>query len=521
MSEGSRRILVTGLSTYWGGRLAQALEAFPSVEAVVGVDNEEPQVELERTEYVKVGTQHALLRRVVEAAEIDTVVDTRLVVDSATTSPAKAHENNVIGTMNILAACSGAGSPVRKVVFKSSAHFYGCEQDDPAFFDETMGRSNRPRTPIERDVVEAEASVAEFAEKNPEVAVTVLRFANVLGPSIRTSHVNLFSLPAVPMILGFDPRYQFVHEDEVVHALEHAVTREAPGVYNVAGDGVLALSEVAGLLGKPYAPILPPWGTGLAAAALRRVGVRIPPEAMNQLRFGRGLDNRRYKVAGFHYQHTSRETVLKLGEHLRLSPVVRGANEPYRYEREVEEFLRWSPHVRNSRGSRGHALSRDQLVELERLLVSVEAGADLEVEAEERERRQVLVEEQAEAARREAAEAIGRAAQAERRAEALEQARAAALAEAEAPIEAEPVTAPPAEAPAPVEHYDDLAAEEVIALLGSLEADDLAALREHEREHARRDGVLAAIDSVLERAGGSVGAGASGAAQGSDPPPGP
>ena len=101
-------------------------------------------MELERTEYVKVGTQHALLRRVVEAAEIDTVVDTRLVVDSPTTTTARAHENNVIGTMNILAACSGRGSPVRKVVFKSSAHFYGCEQDDPAFFDETMGRSQPP-----------------------------------------------------------------------------------------------------------------------------------------------------------------------------------------------------------------------------------------------------------------------------------------------------------------------------------------------------------------------------------------
>ena len=246
---------------------------------MIGVDNEEPHVELERTEYVKVGTQHALLRRVVEAAEIDTVVDTRLVVDSSTTTPGKAHENNVIGTMNILAACSGAGSPVRKVVFKSSAHFYGCEQDDPAFFDESMGRPHRPSTSIERDVVEAEASIGDFAEKNPDVAVTVLRFANVLGPSVRTSHIGLFSLPAVPMILGFDPRYQFVHEDDVVHALEHAVSRDVPGVFNVAGDGVLALSEVAGLLGKPYAPILPPWGTGLAAAALRRVGVRIPPEA--------------------------------------------------------------------------------------------------------------------------------------------------------------------------------------------------------------------------------------------------
>ena len=173
------------------------------------------------------------------------------------------------------------------------------------------------------------------------------------------------------MILGFDPRYQFVHEDDVVHALEHAVSHEVPGVYNVAGDGVLALSEVAGLLGKPYAPILPPWGTGLAAAALRRVGVRIPPEAMNQLRFGRGLDNRRYKAAGFHYQHTSREAVLKLGEHLRLSPVVRGAREPYRYEREVEEFLRWSPHVRNARDAKGQALSRPQLVELQRLLAEL------------------------------------------------------------------------------------------------------------------------------------------------------
>jgi UDP-glucose 4-epimerase len=373
----SRRILVTGLSTYWGGRLAQALERFPEVEAVIGVDNEEPSVQLERTEYVKVGAQHALLRRVVEAAEIDTVVDTRLVVDSSVTSSAKAHENNVIGTMNILAACSGPSSPVRKVVFKSSAHFYGCEQDDPAFFDETMRRPHSPRTPIERDIVEAEASLGEFAERNPEATVSVLRFANVLGPSVRTSHIALFSLPAVPMILGFDPRYQFVHEDDVVHALEHAVQQRVPGVFNVAGDGVLALSEVAGLLGKPYAPILPPWGTGLAANVLGRVGVRIPPEAMNQLRYGRGVDNRRYKASGFHYQYTSREAVLKLGEHLRLHPVVRGAQEPYRYEREVEEFLRWSPHVRRGRGEGPAAgLSRDQIAELQRVLAATSEARD-------------------------------------------------------------------------------------------------------------------------------------------------
>jgi UDP-glucose 4-epimerase len=489
----SKRILVTGISHYWGGRLAQALEAFPEVEAVIGVDNEEPQVELERTEYVKVGAQHALLRRVVEAAEIDTVVDTRLVVDSAVTSSSRAHENNVMGTMNILAACTGSDSPVKKVVFKSSTHFYGCHQDDPAFFDETMRRPHPPRTGIERDIVEAEASLIEFAERHPDTAVSILRFANVLGPSVKTSHIKLFSLPLVPMILGFDPRYQFVHEDDVVHALEHAVKQRVPGTFNVAGDGVLALSEVAGLLGKTYAPVLPPWGTGIAAAVARRVGVEIPPEALEQMRFGRGVDNRRYKAAGFHYQHTSREAVIKLAEHLRLHPVVRGAQEPYRYEREVEDFLRWSPHVRNTRDKAVSALSRSQLAELQRLLTSFAdaAGMDLDEDIPDR---------AAEAERRAAAAEVAARDAADRAARAEEAAETSAREGAEARAREEE-RKPTAQAP---EHYDDLAAEEVIALLASLEHEDLQILREYERDHANRTRVLGAIDSVLARRGSRV-----------------
>jgi UDP-glucose 4-epimerase len=493
----SKRILITGISHYWGGRLAHALEAFPEIETVIGVDHEAPQVELERTEYVKVGAQHALLRRVVEAAEIDTVVDTRLVVDSAVMPSSRAHERNVMGTMNILAACSGSDSPVKKVVFKSSTHFYGCHQDDPAFFDETMGRPHPPRTGIERDIVEAEASVDEFAERHPDKAVTILRFANVLGPSVKTSHIKLFSLPVVPMILGFDPRYQFVHEDDVGHALEHAVKHRVPGTYNVAGDGVLALSEVAGLLGKTYAPVLPPWGTGIATAAIRRLGIEIPPEALEQMRFGRGVDNRRYKAAGFHYQRTSRETVIKLGEHLRLHPVVRGAQEPYRYEREVEDFLRWSPHVKNTRGRAVSALSRTQLSELQRLIASFTDTAEREL-ADDLPDRAAEAERRAAAAEEAAREAVARARRAEKAAEARA-ARAEEAAATRAREEAERRPPQPA-----VDHYDDLAAEEVIALLASLEHEDLRTLRDYERDHANRTRVLSAIESVLARRGSNV-----------------
>ncbi len=465
----SKRVLITGLSTYWGGRLARALEADPRVEAIIGVDNEEPGVELERTEYVKVGTQHALLRRIVDAAEIDTVVDTRLVVDSSTTSPRKAHENNVIGTMNILAACGGAESSVRKFVLKSSTHYYGSEQDDPAFFDETMGRPHPPRTPIEQDIVEAEASVADFADTKPGVSVTILRFANVLGPAVRTSHIDLFSLPAVPMILGFDPRYQFVHEDDVVHALEHVTQRELPGVFNVAADGVLALTEVAGLLGKPYAPILPPWGTGLAAGLMRRLGIRVPAEMLGQLRFGRGVDNRRLKACGFEYGHTSREAVLVLGEHLRLHPLLRTGAEPYRYEREVEEFLRWSPNVRSAGVKDGVTVSRAQVLELQRLLAAYH-----EAEGEG-----AAPEAQGERAGSAEVEGAGSAGDAGR-VRGLEHG-------APSPV-------------SPVEHYDDLTAEEIVSLLGSLERRDLQALRDYEGAHRRRKTVIGALDSALSRA---------------------
>jgi UDP-glucose 4-epimerase len=489
MTMTSRRVLITGLSTYWGGRLAQALEAHTDVEAIIGVDNRDPKVELERTEFVRVTNQHGLLRRIVDAAEIDTVVDSRLVVDSTVTTARKAHENNVIGTMNLLAACSGPDSSVRKFVFKSSAHYYGAEQDDPAFFTEAMGRPHPPRTRIERDIVEAEATVADFAEKNPDVSVAILRFANVLGPTVRTAHARLLSLPVVPMILGFDPRYQFVYEDDVVSALEHVVRDDVRGIYNVAADGVLAFSEVVGLLGKTYAPILPPWGTGLAAAALSRLGVRVPPEMLQQMRFGRGIDNRKLKATGFRYRCTTRETVQKLAEHQRLHPIVRGATEPYRYEREVEDFLRWSPHVRNPSYRKESRLTPGEMVDLQKVMASYgdRVGSPGGSSSQRRDQSTAVI-------------------------------RAAS---GPAPAAEQPETPPSAIRPrarrpkpspkraaaraaqnggeAPVDHYDDLEADEIVTLLESLEAADLDALLEYERANRSRPRVVSAIEGVRAR----------------------
>jgi UDP-glucose 4-epimerase len=345
----SRRVLITGLSSQWGGRLAQTLERDAEIEAIIGVDATDPRHELQRTEFVRVDTEHSRIRRIVTAAGIDTVVDTRLAIDPLTVSVSQAHEVNVAGTRNILMACHGVG----KLVFKSSAEWYGCGAEDPAFFTEDTQRRHPPASAIERDVVEAERAVLELAARNRSTTVTVLRAAGAIGTDVRSSQLALLALPVVPAMFGFDPRQQFVHEDDIVGALEHSVRHDLPGTFNVAADGVLALSEVCSLLGKPMLPVVPPWGSAFAAAQLRRLGLRIPVELIRQLRYGRGLDNRRLKASGYAYRYTTREAVLKLRAQQRLRPLLRSGGESYRYEREVEEFLRWSPSVQEARARGG------------------------------------------------------------------------------------------------------------------------------------------------------------------------
>src|SRR5574338_1485396 len=129
-----RRVLVTGLSTYWGGRLAQALEADPDVDVIIGLDTRQPRVKLERTEYVRSDENYAVLSRIVRATGIDTIAHTFLVVDSTQMSSRTMHEINVIGTINLLAAASAAGSTVRTVAVKSSAYVYGSSAQDPYWF---------------------------------------------------------------------------------------------------------------------------------------------------------------------------------------------------------------------------------------------------------------------------------------------------------------------------------------------------------------------------------------------------
>ncbi|MEY2568454.1 MAG: UDP-glucose 4-epimerase [Actinomycetota bacterium] len=339
-----KRVLITGLGTFWGGRVAQALEQDPDVEVIVGLDTVEPKVQLERTEFVRADQSYSILARIVAATQVDTILHTFLVVDSSRMSGAKMHEINVIGTMNLLAAAGAPESSVRHIVVKSSSLVYGSSLKNPQWFREETPRPSPPKTRVERSLIEVEGYLSDFAEDNPHVVVSLLRFSNVLGTDIVTPISKALQMPVTPCILGYDPMLQFVEEDDVIRSIEFVMHNQVPGVYNVAGDGRIPWSEVAAVCGRRLVP-MPPVLTNLAAAPLELLGVELPPETLDLLRYGRGADNRRLKRAGFEYRYTTAGAVQNFAEASRLRSAVGDSRPAYRYERDVESFFRHSPAV--------------------------------------------------------------------------------------------------------------------------------------------------------------------------------
>ena len=344
----TRRVLITGVSRFWGCHLARRLEASPDIERIVAIDTEAPPLDLQRTDFVRADIRHSTLGKLLDTLGIDTVVHAGLIVDPRRAAPRRVHETNVIGTMNLVAACGADGSPVRKLVVKSSTAVYGAEPDDPSIWAEDTPRRGAPHDLFTRDLDEVEGYVRDFTLRRPDSVTTVLRFANVLGPTHSTPFSRLFDMRAVPTVAGFDPRLQFVHEEDAVSALEHAVLHDSPGTYNVAGSGVVVLSQALAIMGAINLPVLPFVGAELAMAIIdRAVPLGFAPHLTRLLQYGRVVDTTALRERfGLVPQHSTADTVVAYARDRRVRDVVK-TDLSYKYEVELEDFLRSQRVVQN------------------------------------------------------------------------------------------------------------------------------------------------------------------------------
>ncbi|WP_415171222.1 NAD-dependent epimerase/dehydratase family protein [Nocardioides sp.] len=290
-----RVVLVTGVSRDLGRKFALAAAEHPRVERVIGVDVVPPRGDVGGMSFVRADIRNPVIAKVIAKEDVDTVVHMSVI---STPGPSGGRttmkELNVIGTMQLLAACQKASS-VTSLVVKSSTTVYGASNRDPAMFTEEMEPRRQPRSGYAKDVAEIEGYVRGFARRRSDVAVTLLRCANVIGPHVMSPIAQYLRLPVIPAVLGFDPRLQFLHERDLLGALGHAVGAERPGTYNIAGDGVLALSQVVRRLQRPVLP-MPGFAVGGLGNLLRSARVaEFSPELRAFLTFGRGVDTTRMR----------------------------------------------------------------------------------------------------------------------------------------------------------------------------------------------------------------------------------
>jgi UDP-glucose 4-epimerase len=317
-----RVVLVTGVSRDLGRRFARYAAADPAVDRVIGVDVIPPRGDIGEMSFVRADIRNPVIAKVIAKEDVDTVVHMSVIATPGSAGGrGTMKELNVIGTMQLLAACQRAPG-LEHLVVKSTGTVYGASSRDPAMFTEDMHPKKLPRSGYAKDVYEVEGYVRGFARRRPDVRVTMLRCANVIGPNVTSPMTSYFKLPVIPRVLGFDPRLQFLHQDDLFGVLKHAVVHDQAGTFNVAGDGVLLLSQAIRMLGRPSMPLLAPAVGGLGSALRRARVMDFSPEQLSVLTFGRGMDTTRMRTElGFEPTFTTPEAFADFAAGFRAEEV--------------------------------------------------------------------------------------------------------------------------------------------------------------------------------------------------------
>ncbi|MBW2280103.1 MAG: NAD-dependent epimerase/dehydratase family protein [Deltaproteobacteria bacterium] len=246
-----RRVAITGLDTFAGLHTAERLLDWPQPPEIVGIDLRSPRrlegrVGLHRVDLTE-PTADSQVAEILEKERCDTLLHAGFLSHSHS-DRSYAHELEVIGTLHVMNAAASAG--VRKLVVLSTAEVYGPSPYNPGYLTESCELRPHPDSHMARDRAEMEQLLGLFADRHPQVVVTVLRPCWVIGPTIDSRVLRHFESARVTTLLGYDPLLQWLHESDLLDAIERVLRRDARGPYNLAGAGALPVSTLLRLAGK-------------------------------------------------------------------------------------------------------------------------------------------------------------------------------------------------------------------------------------------------------------------------------
>lgn len=306
----SARVLITGAAGYVGGLLGQRL--MRDFE-VIGTDIRQ-RADLPFV-IRQMDIRDKALADLLKEQAISHVVHLASVLDAGS-DRAREFDIDVNGTKNVLDSCLKAG--VGHITITSSGAAYGYHADNPDWIDESQPLRGNPEFAYSDHKRQIEEMLARYRIEHPQLRQLILRPGTILGATTQNLITNLFRKKRILAISGSASPFVFIWDQDIVAAIEHGLRGNKSGIYNMAGDGALPVSEIAAILGKKMRTL----PVGLLRAVLRcgrflRIG-RYGPEQVDFLRYRPVLCNRRLKQEfGYQPQKTSEETFRFYVEHAR------------------------------------------------------------------------------------------------------------------------------------------------------------------------------------------------------------
>ncbi|MGE5223952.1 MAG: NAD-dependent epimerase/dehydratase family protein [Omnitrophica WOR_2 bacterium] len=334
---GKKVVLVTGVSKGWGKRVASELVTRPGLH-IIGLDREKPDPEIKGLDFIQADIRNPHLVDLLQEEKVEVLC--HLAFMETRRPDEQAFDFNVIGTMKVFGACAQAS--VKKIVIMSTTAVYGANPNNPAFLREEHPLKNSSENGYLHDMLEIESFCNGFRLQAPEITLTLLRFPSIIGPSADTPMTRLLKQPFPPVLLGFDPMVQIIHESDVVAAILFSIDQDIPGVYNVAAEGVMPLDKLIKLAGKQPLPVFhlfAYWGTDL----LNLTGLpyqKYAPVDIDYLRYTWVSDlSKMHDCMGFTPHYTAEEALREFAGFQRMRPYQTQSSELEHDEKRLKDTI--------------------------------------------------------------------------------------------------------------------------------------------------------------------------------------
>lgn len=304
--------VITGVSGRLGQLLARRLHRREDVK-VIGIDRRAFHRKPSDIEHLRIDIRRKACEELFRTRRVDVIFHLGLMHDPRQGS-GEHHTWNILGTQQILDFAQKYGVP--KVVLLSTGDVYGPSSDNPTFIGEDAPLLGAQRFAALRDLVAVDMYAQSYFWKYPEIETVVLRPVHILG-GVRNAISNYLRLNRAPVLMGFDPMIQVLHEEDAVSAILAAARPGVRGVFNVVGPEALPLRKLIALAGKPTLELPHVVLPGLVHRMFQFHFADFPAAELDYIRYSATLDGSRARdVMRFRHHYGVRDAVqaaLRIG----------------------------------------------------------------------------------------------------------------------------------------------------------------------------------------------------------------